>query len=304
MLELLSGGVDNKVIAKKMGYTEGTMRVYLHDLYRKIGVRNKTAAVVWHFDRTGVRKAGAMPPAALPAGPTTEECFGDYAQRANLHSALGAMNMFLGPFGRLWQVAARLKGGGTEDGTEARRRATRALWEALLYGDSTSAPPSKPELESPTEIVLRAVLALVTGQKRTADAVITRMVRRGKDQPRIPESERTLVLALRDAIAGEDDALACLRHLATEKSSPTLLRQVAVVALFHAYRARKDPDRARDAANALCAMAEDTRQHLQAMGERPLYRSADVPMPLRTTPRSLASYLKKLGGARLATVEE
>ena len=107
MLDLLASGVDNKVIAKKMGYTEGTMRVYLHDLYRKIGVRNKTAAVVWHFDKTGVRKPGTMAAAAPPPGPTTEECFGDYALRANLHAALGAMNMFLGPFGRLWLVAAR-----------------------------------------------------------------------------------------------------------------------------------------------------------------------------------------------------
>ena len=44
MLELLAEGASARVIAKKLGYSEGTMRVYLHNLYRAIGVRNKTEA--------------------------------------------------------------------------------------------------------------------------------------------------------------------------------------------------------------------------------------------------------------------
>ena len=38
MLELLAQGASNRLVAKRMGHTEGTMRVYLHNLYKKIGV--------------------------------------------------------------------------------------------------------------------------------------------------------------------------------------------------------------------------------------------------------------------------
>ena len=53
MLELLAQGAGSKLIAKELGYQEGTMRVYLHNLYRKIGVGNKTEAVIWYLRRTG-----------------------------------------------------------------------------------------------------------------------------------------------------------------------------------------------------------------------------------------------------------
>ena len=52
LLELLAEGASARVIAKKLGYSEGTMRVYLHNLYRAIGVRNKTEAVIWHLHRS------------------------------------------------------------------------------------------------------------------------------------------------------------------------------------------------------------------------------------------------------------
>ena len=40
------------------------MRVYLHGLYKKLGVGNKTSAVIWYFDRL---KEEGVPSAALPA---------------------------------------------------------------------------------------------------------------------------------------------------------------------------------------------------------------------------------------------
>jgi DNA-binding NarL/FixJ family response regulator len=70
MLELLSEGASARIIAKKLGYSEGTMRVYLHNLYRAIGVRNKTEAVIWHLQRTrsGAPSAATLPrPGAMPA---------------------------------------------------------------------------------------------------------------------------------------------------------------------------------------------------------------------------------------------
>ena len=53
MLELLAQGAGSKLIAKELGYQDGTMRVYLHNLYRKIGVANKTEAVIWFLKRGG-----------------------------------------------------------------------------------------------------------------------------------------------------------------------------------------------------------------------------------------------------------
>ena len=49
-------------LAKELGYQEGTMRVYLHNLYRKIGVGNKTEAVIWYLKRSA--------PAATPRLPS------------------------------------------------------------------------------------------------------------------------------------------------------------------------------------------------------------------------------------------
>jgi DNA-binding NarL/FixJ family response regulator len=59
MLELLAEGSPSRVIARQMGYQEGTMRVYLHKLYKKIGVANKTEAVIWYLNRGRARSAEA-----------------------------------------------------------------------------------------------------------------------------------------------------------------------------------------------------------------------------------------------------
>jgi DNA-binding CsgD family transcriptional regulator len=55
MLELLAEGKRSRQIAQAMGYQEGTMRVYLHNLYRYLGVANRLEAVIWYEART--RKA-------------------------------------------------------------------------------------------------------------------------------------------------------------------------------------------------------------------------------------------------------
>ncbi len=110
MLELLAQGASNRSIADSLGYREGTMRVYLHGLYKKLGVGNKTSAVIWYFDRLKVEGVASGTAGAEVEGPAPEECFGDIALRQDLHGALGAMGMFLGAYGRLWEVANRLKG--------------------------------------------------------------------------------------------------------------------------------------------------------------------------------------------------
>ena len=64
MLELLAQGAGSKHIAKELGYQDGTMRVYLHNLYRKIGVANKTEAVIWYLKRGGSPDRASEPAAA------------------------------------------------------------------------------------------------------------------------------------------------------------------------------------------------------------------------------------------------
>lgn len=311
MLELLASGASSKVMAKKLGYRDGTMRVYLHGLYRKLGVANKTSAVIWFFDRAKAeQKSGAGP--NVPDGPRTlDNSFGDFALRENLYAALGAMNMFLGPYGRIWEVAARLRGGAVDSVTEARRRQSRLLWEALLRGDFAygkalwdkgAAEPLC--ADSPSDGVLLAVLLLIGGYTRAGERTIAVLARKKKAGSGISESERTLVNALRDALdEGHDHALACLYHLATEKTVAPLLRQVSIAAMFHIYRAQGNLDLAQETANALCAASEDARQHLQAMGERPLYRNAALPQPRQADSKKLGAYLRKMGAFSLAAQE-
>lgn len=47
LLEHIVTGATAAEMARKTKYTPGTMRVYLHYLYKKIKVRNKTEAAVW-----------------------------------------------------------------------------------------------------------------------------------------------------------------------------------------------------------------------------------------------------------------
>jgi DNA-binding NarL/FixJ family response regulator len=46
VLRLLAQGMSNKVIARALGITEGTVKVHLLAVFRALGVRNRTAAVV------------------------------------------------------------------------------------------------------------------------------------------------------------------------------------------------------------------------------------------------------------------
>lgn len=42
----LSGGATNKVIAQRLGLTEGTVKVHLNRIFRKLGIPNRTALAV------------------------------------------------------------------------------------------------------------------------------------------------------------------------------------------------------------------------------------------------------------------
>src|SRR5689334_19784147 len=140
MLELLAQGSTSRVIAKEMGYQEGTMRVYLHNLYRKIGVANKTEAVVWYLKREG--GAPQRVPAASLSGSAQrsgEDPLGDMALAEGLHATLGAMGMFVGPYSRAWEVGVRLASEPVDPAIHGQRARTRSLWKALVEGDFAQA---------------------------------------------------------------------------------------------------------------------------------------------------------------------
>ena len=48
---VLSEGITNKEIGRRLGLTEGTVKVHLHRIYRKLGIANRTAlAILAHTD--------------------------------------------------------------------------------------------------------------------------------------------------------------------------------------------------------------------------------------------------------------
>jgi DNA-binding CsgD family transcriptional regulator len=311
MLEQLSRGVSNREIADSLGYREGTMRVYLHGLYRKLGVSNKTSAVIWYFDRLKEDgdPAGTAPPAAEDLA--SEESFGDMALRTNLYEALGIMSQFLGAYGKVWEVANRLKGAPADAKITRRRRQSRLLWEALLKGEFAlgkrlhdDGAVARLLSDSPPDCVLLASLLLIGGYTSAADRVVAQLTRAKKGRLGVTPGEYTLLKALRDAQdANAGNALSCLYHLAVQKTAKPVFRQVAMVALYWAYVSGRDPERARGTANAIWAEAEVARQQLQAMGERPLGREAVVPQPASLNSKALGSYLAKAMGTRAVLQE-
>jgi len=51
ILKLLVRGASTSEIATCLSTTAGTIRVYLHLLYRRLGVRNGVSAAVWYVKR-------------------------------------------------------------------------------------------------------------------------------------------------------------------------------------------------------------------------------------------------------------
>jgi len=284
MLELLAEGASTREIAKKMGYSDGTVRVYLHNLYRKIGVRNRTEALLWHLDQSRPSEERGIALAPVLA-PRADETFGDVALRDGLLGTLGVMESFTGPYGRVWEVGARMKGAPLDQGTLATRDESRALWRALLQGTFAYAKGLHEQghgerwsESSPPEALLLACLLVLGGYSHAADGCITQLARPRKHVRPITARELTLVRSARAAIYSNDhDALAALHQLAGDKSGNPALKQLALVSLFHIYRSRKDAGRARETANVLWMEAENARRQLEAMGVRPLSRAVSLP---------------------------
>ena len=275
MLELLAQGAGSKLIAKELGYQDGTMRVYLHNLYRKLGVANKTEAVIWYLKRGGSSER----PAELAAAPLRrgDDLVGDMALSDGLFSTLGVMGQYLGPWGRVWEVGAKLSGE-SEGDANGRRARSRALWTALTKGDFAYGKSIYDVDEgyamlsgSSSDAVLLAALLVAGGYSHAARQLASKLTDRRRSRPAVPAREAALLEIAFEAFEGKLPApgLARLQKAAESTASPNA-RQLAMVLLFHAARARRDTERARQIANAIWAEAENARKDLHAMGDTAL----------------------------------
>jgi DNA-binding NarL/FixJ family response regulator len=55
LLDLLAAGHTNAQIARRLGVSEGTVRTHLENIYRRLNVTNRTAAVMRAFTGHGSR---------------------------------------------------------------------------------------------------------------------------------------------------------------------------------------------------------------------------------------------------------
>ena len=59
----LAEGLSNKEVGRRLNISEGTVKVHLHNIYSKLGVKNRTALAVLAF--TEFAWARALPAAAF-----------------------------------------------------------------------------------------------------------------------------------------------------------------------------------------------------------------------------------------------
>lgn len=51
ILELIAGGLSNKLIARELDIAEGTVKVHVKHILRKLGLRSRVEAAVWAVER-------------------------------------------------------------------------------------------------------------------------------------------------------------------------------------------------------------------------------------------------------------
>jgi hypothetical protein len=56
---LASEGLSNKDIARRLGVTEGSVKIHLHNIYQKLGVTNRTAMTA--LERSGRNRLSVGP---------------------------------------------------------------------------------------------------------------------------------------------------------------------------------------------------------------------------------------------------
>ena len=303
MLELLSKGGTSKIVAASLGYTDGTARVYLHNMYKNLGVSNKTGAVGWYLERIAKRDRQAND--GLSEGPTSATSFGDFAVKTDLNACLGVMSIFIGPHSKLWEIAQQLNNANPErdpDQTERMRARSRRLWNALLKGEFAEAKREfdaghlpRIFVESITDAFVVAAMLHLGGFTGSAKKAVNAISSRQGASIGISRDERAVLAAIADAVERRSEqAVAALTQLAAKNAAKPVFRQMVSVALFHIHKMRGDTARARECANAIWVDAEAARQHLQSIGVKFLTDENQLPNVPKISRIKLNQYFEKI----------
>jgi DNA-binding CsgD family transcriptional regulator len=277
LLELLAAGLPGKDIAKRMGLSEGTTRVYLHNLYAKIKVKGRAEAMVLHNRERATTVRSEMDklatrPRELLRKP--DETAGDIAVRAGLLSSLGAMACFLGPHARSWEISMRLKGRAMDEDLIHRREVSRRMWEALLCGDWFHAKRAAENgtvadllLSSPADYAV-ACCMLSLGGFHLAGPMIKLHEGRGTVSHILKKSESNLVqVTLAWSLSKDGSVADFLSGQLKAFAANAPFKHLAMVTAYFLCIERKDQSGAVKIANALWKEAESQRQHLLDMGD-------------------------------------
>jgi DNA-binding CsgD family transcriptional regulator len=297
LLELLVTGASSRSIAEQMGLKDGTTRVYLHTLYKRLGVNNKTSAVAWYLEQERAREKSVVPSLE------NVETFGDRAVKRDLLSSLGMMEVFLGPYGRMWDMLMQMEDAHAPSDLAEIRVRSRQLWNALVRGDFAESASyfdkegvAKLFIESQSDAVVLAVSLLLGGYTaRATKAVASLKVKRGGSIG-ITVDEKCALNAIGELVNGVavDSALAAMHHLTNHSAQRPVFRHLLIVALFHFYKIGGKFELARDVADTIWVEAETTRNHLQSMGDVTFPLEARLPAPPRLPKAEISRYLSKL----------
>ncbi len=259
MLELLCQGVTGRELASRLGYKDGTARVYLHTLYKRIGVHNKTAAARWYSEqREGVHEI-----AETPIVPTS---MGAFATLYGLDRTLGAKSVFLGPHALGDSAMPKKPNPVTRHQDHKMAHETRALWDSFVAGQFDVGKRAFDQgmmasfFVSAHEgaILLAAHLAMggysASAQRARKEIMLKRSAKIGAGELEI-EALTAISAAIDGKKKGACDRLVEIGDTARKKGNGAL-EQLVLVALIHLYRAQEANDKAEVVIGSLWGLAQ------------------------------------------------
>ena len=295
LLKLVVEGASNKAAAKALDIEPGTVRVYYHQLYKKLGVKSKIGALTWYLRYLEASREDGDSHQPAPASPTpvyglgTSAEFGDYALAGGLLTVLGIHTLFLGPNSRIWEVLHGQPHYAVHDEV---RSHTQAIWEMFIEGDFAAIAAlnsgAKPGAGDHAWGGLTVAVALVlAGNSKEGERLAAQLDARNATG----NFARSLLRALQDSVAHRSNAgLAYLTQLASETPARNPHKHLAMVTLFHLYRLHDDTFRAKAVANAIFCEAELVRNFLETRCNTYLYSNTALPPPATFAAEELGVY--------------
>jgi DNA-binding CsgD family transcriptional regulator len=285
LLELILKGSSGRAIAQSLGYKEGTTRVYLHSLYKRIGVKSKTSAATWYLDATAAKSDA-------PTQPTVSS-FGDMALGRGLLDALGFLASRVGPYGSLTELPAASKSRIGSPSMQA-MTLTRSLWESLLAGNFAEGKRqydggalTKLLVESPSGAVVLALCLVLGGYTSSAKKALAALPPHRGGTLGATTNDLRLVRAAFDAVEKSSSvAVAALIALAGDDSDRPEHRHIVLATLFHIYRMQDDAASAKATAHVIWQ---------EVMGAAPATDMAtESSLPSSSAAKNLTDYFAKL----------